>query len=58
MTLPKQIEAISRTTTKSERPKPVGVAPSDCCGPGKCCVGACLPFVGCAGACVPNLGQC
>jgi hypothetical protein len=32
---------------------------SDCCGPGKCCAGACIPFVKkCAGICVPNIGQC
>jgi hypothetical protein len=35
-----------------------GVTQSDCCGSGKCCVGACLPWVGCAGVCVPNIGQC
>ncbi|MDN2581920.1 hypothetical protein [Aquibium sp. ELW1220] len=35
------------------------LVPSDCCGAGKCCVGACLPFGGgCAGICVPNIGQC
>ncbi|WP_187969687.1 hypothetical protein [Aquibium microcysteis] len=35
------------------------LAPSDCCGAGRCCVGACLPFGGgCAGICVPNIGQC
>lgn len=34
------------------------VVQSDCCGAGKCCVGACVPFVGCAGVCVPNIGQC
>lgn len=36
-----------------------GLTQSDCCGPGQCCVGACIPFVGkCAGVCVPNIGQC
>lgn len=35
------------------------LTPSDCCGAGKCCVGACLPFgLGCGGICVPNIGQC
>ena len=36
-----------------------GVRQSDCCGSGKCCVGACIPFLNkCAGVCVPNIGQC
>ena len=58
MTLPKQSEAVARTAGKLTHVKPEGIMPADCCGPGKCCVGACLPLVGCAGICVPNLGQC
>jgi hypothetical protein len=36
-----------------------GLTQSDCCGDGKCCIGACIPILGkCAGVCVPNIGQC
>jgi hypothetical protein len=57
MTLPKQSEAISRNITIKTNVKPAGIAPSDCCGAGKCCLGTCL-FGQCVGVCVPNIGQC
>lgn len=50
----KPVERALKTAERSDR----GLTQSDCCGAGKCCVGACVPFVGCVGACVPNIGQC
>jgi hypothetical protein len=66
MTLPNQHAPVERLASgvqtgavNSAGTKPEGIMPSDCCGPGRCCVGACLPFgLGCAGVCVPNIGQC
>jgi hypothetical protein len=57
MKLPNQTTPVVRTLSLTGAMLQ-GVMPSDCCGSGKCCVGACLPFVGCAGICVPNIGQC
>jgi hypothetical protein len=59
MFLPKQAMPAIRTDKPQAPEKPQGVSPSDCCGSGKCCVGACIPFINqCAGVCVPNIGQC
>ncbi|WP_293380988.1 hypothetical protein [Phenylobacterium sp.] len=58
MKLPSQARPVARNLAPSAAVNQPGVGPSDCCGSGKCCVGACLPFIGCAGACVPNIGQC
>jgi len=49
----KPVERAARPTQRNEN----GVTQSDCCGSGKCCVGACL-FGSCLGYCVPNIGQC
>jgi hypothetical protein len=57
MKFPTQARPVARHMSKA-RDQTAGIAPSDCCGPGKCCVGACLPFAGCAGVCVQNIGQC
>ena len=57
MKFPNQSRPVARQKSAGKDAS-AGVLPSDCCGPGKCCLGACLPFVGCAGVCVPNLGQC
>lgn len=58
MKLPTQAKPVTRQTSKSAD-LGGGLMPSDCCGAGRCCVGACLPFGGgCAGVCVPNIGQC
>lgn len=58
MKLPIQANPVARAGNRS-RDETAGIAPSDCCGAGRCCVGACLPFGGgCAGVCVPNIGQC
>ena len=57
MKSPVQARPVERRSL-SARGASKGVTQSDCCGSGKCCVGACLPFVGCAGVCVPNIGQC
>ncbi|MBS9475624.1 hypothetical protein [Ancylobacter radicis] len=56
MRLPSQSLPVARHTTAA-RDLSAGLQPSDCCGPGKCCVGACL-FGNCVGACIPNIGQC
>jgi len=59
MKIPTQTKSVDRRIAATRiSPDAKGILPSDCCGAGKCCVGACLPFVGCAGICVPNLGQC
>jgi hypothetical protein len=59
MNLPTQSAPVARIAVKPDVTPSAGIAPSDCCGAGKCCVGACLPFgAGCAGICVPNIGQC
>lgn len=53
-----QAAPVSRQSSKA-LDRSATLTPSDCCGAGKCCVGACLPFGGgCAGICVPNIGQC
>lgn len=58
MKLPSQAKPVARHAGLG-RDDSATIAPSDCCGAGRCCVGACLPFGGgCAGACVPNIGQC
>lgn len=57
MKSPVQSKPVERNAVLAEQ-KNNGVTQSDCCGTGKCCVGACLPWVGCAGVCVPNIGQC
>ena len=56
MKSPIQSKPVERNSIAAQQKN--GVTQSDCCGSGKCCVGACLPFVGCAGVCVPNIGQC
>ena len=56
MKFPTQAKPVARAGNRS-RDESAGVGASDCCGAGKCCVGACV-FGNCAGACVPNLGQC
>ncbi len=63
MRMPRQEKSVNRQMSATVRDATTispnkGIRPSDCCGDGKCCVGACLPFVGCAGLCVPNIGQC
>jgi hypothetical protein len=55
MMLPLQARPVARRSTRQTFSG--GVTPSDCCGDGKCCIGACL-FGSCAGYCVPNFGQC
>ena len=57
MRFPIQAKPVARQMSMS-LDRSATLAPSDCCGPGKCCVGGCAPFVGCVGACVPNIGQC
>jgi len=58
MRLPFPSSPVARGNARSPD-RSAALAPADCCGAGKCCVGACLPFGGgCAGICVPNIGQC
>ncbi|MEP9386554.1 hypothetical protein [Mesorhizobium sp. KR9-304] len=58
MKLPSQAKPVARQLSKA-LDRSAALSPSDCCGAGRCCVGACLPFGGgCAGVCVPNIGQC
>lgn len=58
MKFPMQAKPVARGSSLS-RDESSRIAASDCCGAGRCCVGACLPFGGgCAGICVPNIGQC
>jgi hypothetical protein len=59
MKMPVQAKPVDRQASFARRNEDSGLTQSDCCGSGKCCVGACLPFgLGCAGVCVPNIGQC
>ncbi len=58
MKFPIQARPVARQMSNA-RDETSGIAPSDCCGAGRCCAGACVPFTGqCAGICVPNIGQC
>lgn len=58
MKSPIQARPIARRSTAAIL-QSSGVHQSDCCGAGKCCVGACIPILNeCAGICVPNIGQC
>jgi hypothetical protein len=56
MKFPIQAKPVARQMNKG-RDETSGIVPSDCCGAGQCCIGACL-FGRCAGVCVPNIGQC
>ena len=56
MKFPNQSRPVARQASAG-KDATAGVLPSDCCGAGQCCVGACL-FGKCLGVCVPNLGQC
>lgn len=56
MKFPSQAKPVARFASRADAGAG-GIRPSDCCGPGKCCIGACL-FGSCAGYCVPNIGQC
>lgn|GEM_PF-6293158 len=57
MRLPIQAKPLLRRNVRAV--SEAGASQSDCCGPGRCCLGACIPFTGqCAGVCVPNIGQC
>ena len=56
MKSPVQAKPVERNA-KSAQHATKGVTQSDCCGSGKCCVGACV-FGTCLGACIPNIGQC
>jgi len=56
MKSPVQAKPVDRSLKSAQR-SDNGLTQSDCCGAGKCCVGACV-FGYCAGVCVPNLGQC
>jgi len=55
MKSPIQAKPVERGLTSAQQKN--GLKQSDCCGSGKCCVGACL-FGSCLGYCVPNIGQC
>jgi hypothetical protein len=56
MRFPSQAKPVARQMSKA-LDRSATLAASDCCGAGKCCIGACL-FGNCAGVCVPNIGQC
>jgi len=56
MKFPTQARPVARAFSQAKDTS-ASVVPSDCCGAGKCCLGACL-FGNCAGVCVPNIGQC
>lgn len=58
MRFPSQAKPVARQMSKA-LDRSATLAASDCCGPGSCCVGGCIPFINkCAGICVPNIGQC
>lgn len=54
MKLPNQTNPVVRTLSLTSAMQQ-GIMPS-CCGAGRMCLGACLPFVGCVGACIPFPG--
>ena len=56
MKFPTQARPVARQFNKA-RDNSAAITPSDCCGSGQCCLGACL-FGTCVGVCVPNIGQC
>jgi hypothetical protein len=58
MRMPVQAKPVDRKAVPARHNDERGLTQSDCCGPGKCCIGGCAPFVGCIGVCVPNIGQC